>query len=92
RVLEEAQSVDWKTDEDRAAHADLEQAIRPVTMTKQEQDWIGEVIIQYKAELSRVKLSLSPKGQPNMLDEQPLGSDLPIKVRRFSNWVRYDAW
>lgn len=92
RVLEEAHSVDWKTDEDRTAHADLEQAIRPVTMTKQEHDWIGEAIIQYKAELSRVKLSLSPKGQPNMLDEQPLGSDLPIKVRRFSDWVRYDAW
>ena len=92
RVLEEAQSLDWKTDEDRAAHAHLEQAIRPVTMTKKEHDWIGEAIIQYKADLYRAELSLSLNGQPNMLDDQSLGSNLPIKVRRFFEWVRYDAW
>ena len=92
RVLEEAQSLDWKTDEDRAAHAHLEQAIRPVIMTKKEHDWIGEAIIQYKADLYRAELSLSLNGQPNMLDDQSLGSNLPIKVRRFSEWVRYDAW
>lgn len=92
RVVEEANSIDWKTDTDRAAHADLEQAIRPATMTKKGHNWIGEAIIQYKADLYLAELSLSPNGQPNMLDDQPLGSDLPIKVRRFSEWIRYDAW
>jgi hypothetical protein len=91
RVLEEAHSVDWKTDADRAAHADLEQVIRPMTMTKKEHNWIGVVIIQYKADLYRAELALSPDGQLQMVDDQALGSNLPIKVRRFFEWLRYDA-
>lgn len=91
RVLEEAQSLDWKTDEDRAAHADLVQAIRPLEIRKKGDDWVGVAIIQYKADLYRAELALSPEGQPKMLDDQSLGSDLPIKVRRFAEWLRYDA-
>ncbi len=92
RVLEEAPSVDWRTDADRAAHADLERSIRPMTMTRKEHSWVGVAIIQYKADLYRAELALSPNGQPTMLDDQSLGSNLPIKVRRFSEWLRYDAW
>lgn len=91
RVLEEAHSVDWKTDADRAAHADLEQVIRPLEIRKNGDSWIGVAIIQYKADLYRAELALSPDGLPKMLDDQSLGSNLPIKVRRFIEWLRYDA-
>lgn len=91
RILEEAHSIDWKTDVDRTAHADLEQVIQPLEIRKKGDNWIGVAIIQYKADLYRAELALSPGGQLQMVDDQALGSNLPIKVRRFFEWLRYDA-
>lgn len=91
RILEEAHSIDWKTDADRTAYPDLEQMIRPLEIRKNGDGWIGVAIIQYRADLYRAELALSPDGQPKMLDDQSLGSNLPIKVRRFFEWRRYDA-
>lgn len=92
RVLEDAHSVDWKTDADRAAYADLEQVIHPLEMSKKDDSWIGTAIIQHHADLYRIELSLSQNGQPTLLDGQSLGTNLPIKMRRFFEWLRYDAW
>ena len=92
RVLEDAHSVDWKTDADRAAHADLEQAIHPLEMSEKDDTWIGTAIIQHHADLYRIELALSQNGQPKLLDGQSLGANLPIKMRRFFEWLRYDAW
>ena len=92
RVLDGAHSVDWKSDVDRAAHADLEEAIRPLEMRKTEQGWIGVAIIQYKADIYRAELALLLTGEPRMLDDHALGLNLPIKATGYAGGTfRYDA-
>jgi len=89
RTIEKVDQIEWMPDADAQAMVAVASKISSVEVQRTGADWQVMSTVNYADALFSASYRVSPNGMVEMLNDQPMAADLPVRIVRFQNGVRY---
>lgn len=92
RMLETIQDILWKVETDGTKHQELNGKVRLLELRADGNSWKGTGVVQYGKDLFVSTFDLSANGQVKMVDDNPIGKNLPIAAVHYAGPLRYEMF